>query len=868
VVSNHVVRAGESLQSISAAYYGSSAYWYLIAEANGLDGTEELTAGTTLSIPNTVANSVNDKDSYKVYSESEIIGSTSPEVRVKKKKRSFFKRLVQVIIAAIIIYVVTVLAPYAAGAAYNAVGGVLGLLAGAAAAYGVGMAGSVVTQGVAIATGLQEEFDWEAARDMGKSAVISVAFGKLTGMAGTGNETGQVLGRGAIELGRQYVENDGKITNWTGVALAMVGSKVDPESRWASTLSDLNENREVLGTTLSVIESGARGNDAGLSWTNAAAAMISASGGSQGRYFDNQTGFQWGAIAREGLINVGLSLIVNDRYGGDAAANFLGTQLGSLGIRAMQDRADSQVSALEIAHTASRASESASQLQGLNQNAEQRGVAERDRVLGIAEEQQSDANWALDAPDEGRSGVIDNTYTAGPNSGRLNVRAVKSGEGGVSQTTPADFAGFEAVAAQQEGSVYDFLHSDDPDTHIALDSMMINSLSDRPMSDSPVSELIGSVVGEYASGSNAFYPVGKQSQVFDQGSLDRSREIFAADYDMSGNGLGLGDISAYADRTRLKAGYQYYQGHSSDIDSEIPLRLVIRGEDQSAKEFFTDIVNQVGTRVSDAEFERLAGAVLQGDHVVDISKAHFQGSQTATTKGVEAYRTLVNQGIELVNNELDMGLRESYQHYLENLQTPNGLEHSLIGFLSNDRDAPASVRDEAKGFIYGSIGQDILNTALLYQGTFSALKMGDRLASLAKQEAVGQLRDSLRFRMLGLDKKGFDAAEAIGGVRLEQYLGRRIERSVDPAVDFIDKKLGRIDLKGPLADPKTGVLVPQDKMDVTGLAKSVVKEHNFSSASQTIVVDTLGMSKQQIDLLKQTVQSSIEKQTKNIIYIE
>jgi hypothetical protein len=122
--------------------------------------------------------------------------------------------------------------------------------------------------------------------------------------------------------------------------------------------------------------------------------------------------------------------------------------------------------------------------------------------------------------------------------------------------------------------------------------------------------------------------------------------------------------------------------------------------------------------------------------------------------------------------------------------------------------------------------------------------------------------------MLGLDKKGFDAAEAIGGVRLEQYLGRRIERSVDPAVDFIDKRLGRIDLKGPLADPKTGVPVPRNKMDVTGLAKSVVKEHNFSSASQTIVVDTLGMSKQQIDILKQTVQSSIEKQTKKIIYVE
>ncbi|MEW8659800.1 MAG: LysM peptidoglycan-binding domain-containing protein, partial [Candidatus Thiodiazotropha endolucinida] len=88
VVSRHVVRAGESLQSIAEAYYGSTAYWYLIAEANGLEGTEELKAGTTLSIPNAVANSVNDKESYKVYSESEIIEiNRTPTLNLPKPHR-------------------------------------------------------------------------------------------------------------------------------------------------------------------------------------------------------------------------------------------------------------------------------------------------------------------------------------------------------------------------------------------------------------------------------------------------------------------------------------------------------------------------------------------------------------------------------------------------------------------------------------------------------------------------------------------------------------------------------------------------------------------------------------------------------------
>ena len=44
----HSVSAGDTLQSLAAAYYGSSAYWYLIADANGLSGTEELIAGASL----------------------------------------------------------------------------------------------------------------------------------------------------------------------------------------------------------------------------------------------------------------------------------------------------------------------------------------------------------------------------------------------------------------------------------------------------------------------------------------------------------------------------------------------------------------------------------------------------------------------------------------------------------------------------------------------------------------------------------------------------------------------------------------------------------------------------------------------------
>jgi len=63
--------------------------------------------------------------------------------------------------------------------------------------------------------------------------------------------------------------------------------------------------------------------------------------------------------------------------------------------------------------------------------------------------------------------------------------------------------------------------------------------------------------------------------------------------------------------------------------------------------------------------------------------------------------------------------RETKQHYLDALKSPAGREHSIISFLANDQFAPASTRNDAKGFIYSSIGQDILNAALVAQGANS-----------------------------------------------------------------------------------------------------------------------------------------------------
>jgi nucleoid-associated protein YgaU len=50
-IQSHVVRDGDSLQSIAYAAYGDATAWRTIAEANGIDDPVRLRRGTELSLP-------------------------------------------------------------------------------------------------------------------------------------------------------------------------------------------------------------------------------------------------------------------------------------------------------------------------------------------------------------------------------------------------------------------------------------------------------------------------------------------------------------------------------------------------------------------------------------------------------------------------------------------------------------------------------------------------------------------------------------------------------------------------------------------------------------------------------------------------
>jgi hypothetical protein len=115
-----------------------------------------LTAGLSLRIPD-VSRATNSASTYRTYQPSEIIGSTTPQgidpgpPPPPVDDCGAFKQALVIIVAVVVTAVVAMCLPQAAGPVGKA-------LIGAAAA----AAGSVASQTVAIAVGLQDDFSWKS----------------------------------------------------------------------------------------------------------------------------------------------------------------------------------------------------------------------------------------------------------------------------------------------------------------------------------------------------------------------------------------------------------------------------------------------------------------------------------------------------------------------------------------------------------------------------------------------------------------------------------------------------------------------------------------------------------------------------------
>jgi YD repeat-containing protein len=252
------VRAGDTLASIARGAYGDSKLWYRIAEANGISGDRDLRVGQTLSVPAGVGTVHNDGDSFKPYDPSKITGDTTPNLPTPSGGGGCGGLgLVLVVIVAVAVTVVTagaaaiamgavttstvgaglgqIAAAGAAVATGTTVAGVsvagAGFMAAGAAAIG-GAAGSIASQGVAIAMGMQESLNW---RQVGLSAVgsaIGSGIGKQIGAAAhTSNaismqRVAQTAFTGAMTQAVGVATGLQDSFNWRGVAASAIGSAI------------------------------------------------------------------------------------------------------------------------------------------------------------------------------------------------------------------------------------------------------------------------------------------------------------------------------------------------------------------------------------------------------------------------------------------------------------------------------------------------------------------------------------------------------------------------------------------------------------------------------------------------------------------
>ncbi|MES2443088.1 MAG: LysM peptidoglycan-binding domain-containing protein [Pseudomonadota bacterium] len=242
---SYTVRSGDTLQSIAQAMWGDSSLWYKLAEANGLSGGASLVEGRTLVLPGGVIKSTYNASTLKPYNPAEAIGDVTPSTPApqspKKNKCGVFGMILLAVIA-IAVTVVTAgaalaaIAPGVTGIASGistilgtaVLGGtvVTGVSAGAIiAATAVGaMVGSIVSQGVGVATGIQEKFSWKAVALAGIGAAVTGGLGQAFGGGGVLGAAARGAAGSAITQGIGVATGLQDKFSWAGVAAAGVGA--------------------------------------------------------------------------------------------------------------------------------------------------------------------------------------------------------------------------------------------------------------------------------------------------------------------------------------------------------------------------------------------------------------------------------------------------------------------------------------------------------------------------------------------------------------------------------------------------------------------------------------------------------------------
>ena len=263
-LTNYVVNNGDTLQSIALAVWGDASMWFMIADMNGLNVSDKLTAGQVLTIPNKVTNIHNNSATFRPYSPGEAIGDTQPTIPSPppppkpKKKCGGIAQIVMIIVAVVVtIYTAGAASGLMAGLGSSAFGASAAFSAGAAAmtssvaAAAIGAAaGSAASQLAGKAMGAVDSFSWSqvgvSALTAGATAGVGAGIGQLAnnyswaqtasnaisavnnGTAGWTQAVGVGVYAGAVGYGSNYISNQvfgsNQSFSWAALGSSIVGS--------------------------------------------------------------------------------------------------------------------------------------------------------------------------------------------------------------------------------------------------------------------------------------------------------------------------------------------------------------------------------------------------------------------------------------------------------------------------------------------------------------------------------------------------------------------------------------------------------------------------------------------------------------------
>ncbi|WLQ11599.1 type IV secretion protein Rhs [Hahella aquimaris] len=245
------VNSGDTLATIASRLWGDASLWYLIADANGLSGDQDLKADLNLVVPNVVTNIHNNASTFRPYDPGLALGDTTPtlpEPPPPPKKGKCAGAAIFVMIIAIA--VTAIVAPAMAGVVGDALfsagmttvtsigaGGatITTLTAGASAfataagAFVGGLAGSAVSQLAAKELDLQDHFSLRSALRGGLTAAATAGVSQYMGW-GKDISWSATAGKALTAVGANYAA--GKLVDqethfrWRDVAASLATSAI------------------------------------------------------------------------------------------------------------------------------------------------------------------------------------------------------------------------------------------------------------------------------------------------------------------------------------------------------------------------------------------------------------------------------------------------------------------------------------------------------------------------------------------------------------------------------------------------------------------------------------------------------------------